>query len=184
MCQLKRGRPLTPAIHRLHMLELAGTVGTQDVARLSAGMPVELRIEGIDTPLHGKLARIAPAAEAGTRSIGVVVELPNPKESLRAGQYALARVMLPDDTPRLTLPLAAISSSSGQNQVWVIESGVLARRAVTLGRRDERAGRVEILQGLPPGSKVLAARCDNLREGARASVVVAAAAAASPVAVK
>jgi multidrug efflux pump subunit AcrA (membrane-fusion protein) len=147
-------------------------------------MPVQVQVEGVDQPVAGSIARIAPAAEPGTRAIGVVVELPNPKESLRAGQYALARVQLPDDTPRLTLPLAAVSSGNGQNQVWVIESGVLARRAVTLGRRDERAGRVEILQGLAPGSQVLAARFDNLRDGARASVVVAAAAAASPVAVK
>ena len=168
----------------LATMELAGSVGTHEVSRLAPGMPVQVQVEGVDQPVAGSIARIAPAAEAGTRSIGVVVELPNPKESLRAGQYALARVALPDDTPRLTLPLAAISSSSGQNQVWVIESGVLARRAVTLGRRDERGGRVEILQGLPPGSQVLAAKFDNLHEGARASVVVAAAAAASPVAVK
>jgi len=168
----------------LAKMELAGSVGTHEVSRLAPGMPVQVQVEGMEQPVAGSIARIAPAAESGTRSIGVVVELPNPKESLRAGQYALARVALPDDTPRLTLPLAAITSSSGQNQVWVIESGVLARRAVTLGRRDERGGRVEILQGLPPGSQVLAAKFDNLHEGARASVVVAAAAAASPVAVK
>ena len=168
----------------LAKMELAGNVGTHEVSRLAPGMPVQVQVEGVEQPVAGTIARIAPAAEAGTRSIGVVVELPNPKESLRAGQYALARVMLPDETPRLTLPLAAISSSGGQNQVWVIESGVLARRAVTLGRRDERGGRVEILQGLPPGSQVLAAKFDNLHEGARASVVVTAAAAASPVAVK
>ena len=42
------------------------------------------------TPVTGQLARIAPAAEAGTRSIGVTVGLDNPKETLRAGQYALA----------------------------------------------------------------------------------------------
>ena len=33
----------------------------------------------------------APAAEAGTRSIGVTVSIPNPDEMYRAGQYAVAR---------------------------------------------------------------------------------------------
>ena len=51
--------------------------------------------------------------------------------------------------------------------------GGLARRAVTVGRRDEREGRVEVLQGVTPASRVLAARFDNLREGAKASVVAA-----------
>jgi hypothetical protein len=49
----------------------------------------------------GRIARIAPAAEPGTRSIGVTIELANPKETLRAGQYALARATLADDSDRL-----------------------------------------------------------------------------------
>jgi membrane fusion protein (multidrug efflux system) len=48
----------------------------------------------------------------------------------------------------------------------------LLRRIVTTGRSDAREGRVEVLQGLSPSAQVLAARFDNLREGAKASVVV------------
>jgi RND family efflux transporter MFP subunit len=155
----------------LAQLELAGTVGTHDVARLAPGAPVQVQVEGVDKPVAGRIARIAPAAEPGTRSIGVTIALDNPKEQLRAGQYALARAVLADGTQRLTLPVAAVGNTSGQDHVWVIESGVLARRAVTLGRRDEREGRVEVLQGLKPESRVLAARFDNLREGAKALVV-------------
>jgi hypothetical protein len=66
-----------------------------------------------------------------------------------------------------------VGSSSGQDHVWLIEDGRLARRAVTLGRRDERQGRVEVLQGLTPAATVLAARFDNLRDGASATVVAA-----------
>ena len=50
----------------LARLELAGNVGTHAVARLQPGMPVQITVEGLDTPLAGELARIAPAAEAGT----------------------------------------------------------------------------------------------------------------------
>lgn len=157
----------------LAKLELAGTVGTHEVARIAAGMPVDVRVEGMAQPVAGRIARIAPAAEPGTRSIGVTIELANPKEVLRAGQYALARATLADDSERLTLPSSAVGNTSGQDHVWVIEGGVLARRAVTLGRKDERDGRVEVLQGVAPGSQVLAARFDNLREGAKASVVAA-----------
>jgi membrane fusion protein (multidrug efflux system) len=167
----------------LHLLELAGTVGTQDVARLSAGMPVELRIEGIEAPLHARLARIAPAAEAGTRSIGVVVQLPNPKEALRAGQYAVAQVQIGDAPPRLTVPIGAISTASGQEYVWTVEQGKLLRRTVTTGRRDPVRGRVEVLDGLSADAPVLGARFDNLREGAKARIVaVATATTPTPVA--
>ena len=41
-------------------------------------------------PVVGRLARIAPMAEAGTRSIGVTIALDN-RRNLRAGQYVGAR---------------------------------------------------------------------------------------------
>ena len=163
----------------LSLLELAGNVGTHEVSLLSPGMPVSLRVEGVATPVTGRLARIAPAAEAGMRSIGVTIALANPNEALRAGQYALATVSLPDASPRLTLPLTAVVSAGGQDHVWLIQQGVLLRRAVTLGRRDEAAGRVELLSGVEPGAQVLGARFDNLREGAKAVVVAAGASAAA-----
>ena len=155
----------------LSTLELAGSVGTHEVSRLAPGMPVQVRIEGQSTDVTGQLARIAPAAEAGTRSIGVTIELANPKETFRAGQYAIAKVVLADPTQRLTLPVSAIGNSSGQDHVWLIENGALLRRAVTTGRRDDGNGRVEVLQGVTPSNQVLAARFDNLHEGARALVV-------------
>lgn len=169
----------------LKTLELAGSVGTHEVSMLTPGLPVEVRVEGVDQPVAGRIARIAPAAEPGTRSIGVTITLPNPKEALRAGQYAMARVQLPDPVQRLTLPAAAIGSTSGQEHVWVIEKGALARRIVTTGRRDGSAGRVEVLNGVTPEAQVLAARFDNLKEGGKAVVVdkaqpVASAAASMP----
>jgi RND family efflux transporter MFP subunit len=154
----------------LARLELAGSVGTHEVALLAPGIPVQVRVEGFGAPVAGTLARIAPAAEAGTRSIGVTIALPNANETLRAGQYAVARVEVADTQRRLTVPLGAVGSTAGQDHVWVIADGALLRRAVTLGRRDDARGRVEVLSGLTPESQVLGARFDNLREGARAIV--------------
>ena len=155
----------------LARLELAGSVGTHEVSMLRPGMAVEVQVEGVAKPVLGQLERIAPSAEAGTRAIGVTITIPNPGEVFRAGQYATARVQLRDETQRLTIPATAVTQTSGQEQVWVIEAGALVRRAITTGRRDAAQGRVEVLSGLPPSSQVLTARYDNLREGGKASVV-------------
>jgi membrane fusion protein, multidrug efflux system len=163
----------------LARLELDGAVGTHEVSRLAPGMPVQVTVEGVDVPVAGRIARIAPAAEPGTRSIGVTIELANPKERLRAGQYAVARVELADETDRLTLPVSAVGSVSGQDHVWLIESGKLARRAVKLGRRNDRDGVVEVLEGVKADNQVLAARFDNLREGDKAMIVAGTTPAAS-----
>ena len=155
----------------LATLELAGSVGTHEVSQLEPGMVVQVQVEGVSQPVAGSIARIAPAAEAGTRAIGVTITLPNPKESYRAGQYALAKVQLRDPAMRLTVPVTAIAQSSGQDHVWLIENGTLVRRAVTTGRRDAAQGRVEVIDGLTPNAQVLAARFDNLKEGGKAVVV-------------
>lgn len=166
----------------LSTLELAGSVGTHEVSRLAPGLPVQVRIEGHDKPVAAQIARIAPAADAGTRAIGVTIVLANPNELYRAGVYASASVVLADDTQRLTLPASAIATTGGQDHVWLVADGTLQRRMVSLGRRDERQGRVEVLDGVAPASQVLGARFENLREGARAVVVAARSAPAAAIA--
>jgi multidrug efflux pump subunit AcrA (membrane-fusion protein) len=133
-------------------------------------MPVEVSVEGVSRKFAGQIARVAPAAEPGTRSIGVTVTLANPKEELRAGMFAAAQLRLADPQPRWTVPSSAVSVVSGQNTVWVLADGRLQRRAVQLGRRDTQADRVEVLEGLKGDAQVLAVRFDNLREGGAAFV--------------
>ncbi|MDY0747477.1 efflux RND transporter periplasmic adaptor subunit [Paucibacter sp. R3-3] len=155
----------------LSKLELAGLVGTHEVSRLKPGMAVQVKVEGVDRSVEAKINRIAPAAEPGTRSIGVVLSLDNPKEEFRAGQYGVARVELADEQQRLTVPETAITGAAGQEQVWLIDQGSLVRRVVTTGRHDEKKGRVEVVKGLDGKAQVLATRFDNLREGGKASIV-------------
>lgn len=164
----------------LATLELAGTVATHEIALLQAGQPVQVTVEGRAEPVQGRIDRIAPMAEAGTRAIGVVVAIANADERLRAGQYGQALVRLDDPTPRLTVPVTALSQASGQDQVWTIENGALVRRIVITGRRDGASGRVEVLQGLGPEAQVLALRFDNLKEGAQARVGASTPAPATP----
>lgn len=154
----------------LSTLELAGIVGTHQVSALRAGQKLAVRVEGSAETVEGKIDRIAPQAEAGTRGIKVVVVLSNPNEVFRAGQYASAIVMLDDGKQRLTVPVSAVAQASGQDYVWTLEKGTLVRRIVITGRRDPVTGRVEVTQGLSADLHVLGARFENLKEGAPARV--------------
>ena len=155
----------------LSTLELAGMVGTHEVSLVQPGQAVQVQVEGRAEPVAGRIDRIAPAAEAGTRAIGVVVALANPGEALRAGQYAQVRLTLPDETRRLALPASAVGQASGQDYVWTVEHNALVRRIVVTGRRDAASGRVEVVKGVTADAVVLAARFDGLKEGAAARVV-------------
>ncbi|MDQ6683699.1 MAG: efflux RND transporter periplasmic adaptor subunit [Pseudomonadota bacterium] len=164
----------------LSTLELVGSVGTHEVSLLKPGQPVQLRVEGQAESVAGRIDRIAPSAEAGTRAIGVVVVLENRDERFRAGQYAQASVRLDDTVQRLTIPSTALGQASGQDFVWALEKGALVRRIVITGRRDAAAGRTEISKGLDPQTELLALRFDNLKEGAPAKVVAQRAVPAQP----
>jgi len=155
----------------LSTLELAGMVGTHEVSLLKAGQAVKVKVEGQSEPVVGRIDRIAPAAEPGTRAIGVVVVLENQRELFRAGQYAQASVQLHDDTKRLTLPDSALGQASGQDFVWTLEKGALVRRIVITGRKSTSTGRIEVTRGLASDAQVLGARFDNLKEGSPAKVV-------------
>lgn len=155
----------------LSTLELAGVVGTHQVSSLKPGQTVAVRVEGASEPVEGRIDRIAPQAEPGTRGIRVVIVLANPNEVFRAGQYASATVMLDDAKQRLTVPQSAVGQASGQDYVWTLEKGALVRRIVITGRRDTINGRIEVTQGLSPDLQVLGARFENLKEGAPARVL-------------
>jgi membrane fusion protein (multidrug efflux system) len=155
----------------LKQLELAGVVGTHEVSLLRPGQTLAVRVEGATEAVEGRIDRIAPMAEAGTRGIRVVVVLLNPEEVFRAGQYASALVLLDDRSKRLTVPVASVGQASGQDFVWTVEKGALVRRIVITGRRDNANNRVEVLRGLNADTPVLAARFDTLREGAPAKIM-------------
>jgi RND family efflux transporter MFP subunit len=155
----------------LSELEVQALVPALDVPGLAPGMPVELSVDGFgERRFRGRVDRINPATEPGTRAIAVYVALPNPDAALRSGMFAAGRIALAASAPLPTLPLAAVRSEAGQPYVWTIEQGRLAKRLVATGRRDETSGRVEIRTALAPDTPVLAARFDNLKDGAPALV--------------
>ncbi|NDP41660.1 MAG: efflux RND transporter periplasmic adaptor subunit [Aromatoleum sp.] len=152
-------------------LELHAMVPAVDVPELALGMSVELAIDGFgERRFTGRVERINPATEPGTRAIIVYVGLPNADRSLRGGMFATGRISLAAQAPVPTLPSTAIRTDSGQTYVWAIADGKLVRRNVLVGGRDEERGRVEIRTPLPADLPILAARFDNLKEGAPALV--------------
>ena len=155
----------------LRELEVQALVPAIDVPELRIGMPVEFNVDGYgERRFTGRIERIHPSTEAGTRAILVYVGLPNPDALLRSGMFATGRIALAASAPAQTLPITAVRSEAGQSFVWVIDKDKLSRRIVLLGRRDTENGLVEIKTTLPADLPILSARFDNLKEGAPALV--------------
>lgn len=153
-------------------LEVQAQASLADIAKIRPGMPAHVAVEGLaDRRFGGKVERINPSAEPGTRSINVYVSLKNEDSVLRAGMFARVRLGLATEREVPALPLTAVRGEGAQSYVWVIASGKLERRAVTVGTRDERAQLVEIVSGLQPADAVLATKFDQLEPGRAARVL-------------
>src|SRR5258705_6709793 len=152
-------------------LELQAMVPAVDVPELAIGKMVELTIDGFgERKFNGRIERMNPSTEPGTRAILVYVGIPNVDGALRGGMFATGRIPLAASAPVATLPATAVRTEGGQTYVWTVENGKLVKRGVVTGRRDEAAGTIEVRTGLPKDVPVLAARFDNLKDGAPAIV--------------
>jgi RND family efflux transporter MFP subunit len=160
------------AIVDLAELEVQAQVPVSDVPQIRKGMSAQVDIEGIHGRVFtGRVERINPSTEPGTRTVNIYVSLPNEETLLKAGMFAKVTLTTMPESEAPSLPMSAVRSDGQQSYVWVIADGKLARRNVSAGKRDERAQLVEITSGLSPSDVVLATKFDNLKDGLAAKVV-------------
>jgi len=153
----------------LSRMELEATVPASEVAAVVAGQAVQFTVDGFDTRAFiGRVERINPVAEAGSRAIKVFVTVPNPDGALRGGMFAQGAVTLAKTGEVPAIPLAAVFEEAGQSYVFTVEDGKLVKRAVALGQRDEATGMVALSSGVAEGVPVVRIRMNGLKAGAPA----------------
>jgi membrane fusion protein, multidrug efflux system len=118
------------------------------------GLPIEARSAAYpDRPFRGTIHTIDPVVDPNTRSVTVRARLPNPDRLLRPGMLMTVNI---ENAPRLSLsvPELAVVGEGESRFVFVVdEQGRAQRVPVRTGVR--AAGRVEILEGLRPGQRVI-----------------------------
>lgn len=124
-----------------------------------------------NAPVRGTVHRIAPVADALTRTRRVHIALPD-ATGLRLG--SLIRARLADDRgARLTIPAAAVIDSAGKPAVWVVTrpaegAATVALRPVTLDGDVKNLGagaRIEVVSGLAAGDEIVIRGVHSLTEG-------------------
>jgi membrane fusion protein, multidrug efflux system len=162
----------------LSAMEIEAPVPAAEIGAIRVGQPVELTIEGIDRPQVGRIARIAPATQTGTRSIPVYIALDNRDPSVRAGLFAQGRLAVERRDGVIVIPTSAVRDTSGRTFVYAVVDGRLLERDVRLGLRDDSVrnaaggtGLVEVLDGLAVGDRIVGANLGALRLGSMVRIV-------------
>lgn len=156
------------ALVDLSRMEIDAPVPAAEIGAVRVGQTVALKIEGVAQPQIGRIARIAPSTQAGTRSVPVYIALDNRDPSVRAGLFAQGTLSVETRSGVIAVPQTAIRDAGARTFVYAIVDQRLVEREVVLGLRDETSGtaRIEVRSGLAAGERIVAANLGALRAGA------------------
>ena len=179
----------------LSRLELEASVDAAEAGAVRVGATAQVQVEGLAEPLRGRVARINPSTQAGTRAVLVYLAMA-PAPGARQGLFGRGQIVL-DQRRALAVPLSAVRLDDARPYVIALRDGQLRRVTVQTGLQgtpaDEQAdlgpaaGRapdapsavapaevlVEVLAGLQAGERVLRGSVGAVPDGTPARVTAA-----------
>jgi HlyD family secretion protein len=145
-----------------------------EVALLRPGAPGDVTVDSMPgRKFRGTVREIIPVADRTSRAFRVRIAVLGGQGRLAAGGYARASVHVGTRGGATIVSKDAIHTESGDKFVWLIsEDGkggfVAKRQVVKTGLVDDRSA--EVLSGLTPGQKVVAAGSPAIIEGTPVSI--------------
>ena len=152
----------------LSRLQLEASVPPAAIGQVRIGQALNFRVEGFgEREFDGRIERINPAASAGSRSISIYAVIDNRDGLLRGGMFAQGALTLSHARGVLAVPASAVREEIGQTFIYAIEDGRVTKKNVKVGAADA-AGRVQVLEGLAAGDRIVRLNLGSLREGVAA----------------
>lgn len=169
----ERVGPESPLLNIVDLtrLELEVTVPASDIGEVSIGQPVRFAVDGYGSrEFTGRVARINPVAEPGSRAIKLFIDVPNADQALKGGMFAQGALVLAQGPSLPVVPGSAIVEEAGQGYVFVIKDGKIDKRAVKRGMSDAATGQVALESGVATGETVVRIRMNGLKAGSAAAI--------------
>ena len=152
-------------------VEIAAQMPAADVVRLRVGLAAIATLEGFgDKPFNGRITRISPTAQAGSRSIPVYVEILDRDDGLRGGLFGMGRVTTAETAGAIAVPAAAMRKDETGSFVLAVADGALVRKPVETVRPWLRGELIEV-KGLDEGQVIVAAPLPGLKAGQKVKTV-------------
>jgi RND family efflux transporter MFP subunit len=170
---VQAGEKLAPdmpiySIVNLSELTLEAQVPASEIPRVKVGQDVRFKVDGFQKrEFEGKVARINPATEAGSRSMLVYIAVRNDDSALRAGMFAKGSIVTERSGIAPIVPMTALRDDQGKQVVYKIENGKVVAQPVTLGLRNDDEGYAEVTDGLDKGANVIVSKLNAVKPGAQ-----------------
>jgi RND family efflux transporter MFP subunit len=108
-------------VQRIDTLRAFIPVNESEVGGLRLGQDAHVEVDAAPgAPFKGKVVRISPSFDPGTRTIDAEIHLPNPGQ-LRAGMYGRGAIVTAIHKDALVVQVASVQISNGKSYVYVFE---------------------------------------------------------------
>lgn len=153
-------------IVNLAQLILEAPVPSAEIPRIKIGQEVRFKVDGFGArDFSGKVARINPTTESGSRAMLVYIAVDNGDGALRGGMFAKGSIVTERSSVAPMVPLTALRTEKHGTVVYAVVDNKVVEQSVTLGLRNEDEGYAEVKDGLAPGTRVIVARLDGVKPG-------------------
>jgi len=147
------GTPLL-TVEKIGALRLEVAVDESLLSAVRVGPAVPVVMEAFaDSPMQGKVARIVPSADPGSRSFLVKIDLP-PNKGLYSGMFGHAMFARGSTRDVLTIPRSALVTHGSMQSVYVVGPNQVAEvRYISTG--NSHGDEIEVLSGLSSGESIV-----------------------------
>jgi HlyD family secretion protein len=160
-------------IAQIDRVRLQANVGEKDLGSIRVGSPVQVTTTAAaEPPLVAAVTAVFPFVDQGGRTAVVEALVDNAGRRLLPGQYVTMRFVTGQREQALIAPASAVIRMGGKATLWAVKDGRAEPRPVVTGLQGE--DRVEIVEGLTGGERIIASGQEGLYAGARVTEVAAA----------
>ena len=156
-------------ISDLTAIKLDFTVPETMLAAIRPGLPIQARASAYpDRAFNGVIHTIDPVIDPNTRAVMVRARLANPDRALRPGMMLTVAIESAARTG-LSVPELAVVGEGDNRFVFALDGNGRARRVpVRTGAR--AGGRIEVVEGLRPGQRVVTEGIVKVSDGMQVRV--------------
>lgn len=156
----------------LSMMEMTAYVPVSASPKLSPGQGVTLTVEGLSGQTFAATVEgISPVAAKGTRTVPVLISVPNPDGRLRGGMFASGSITVEEAPDAFAVPEAAVREDAEGQYLLKIVDGALVRQPVEVARIWTSSRMAQLASGLAAGETYVSGQLDDLAAGMRVTVV-------------
>lgn len=152
----------------LRQIELESNLPSVELPNLKLGQLAQLRVEGAEGRVTGRLVRVNPSAQLGTRTFVIYLRIEQPagqKLALRQGLFAEG-LLNASSTRVLAVPLKSVRTDQVLPFVQLVREGKVHHQTVTLGLRGMADSEEMVaVEGLREGDLLIKAAAGLLRQG-------------------